>query len=110
MAAGRTRGRTSDRDPSPPTTGGRPGRSANGRAVLLFALEPEDSNRLAISIGVGSTDLRYLLIPSSQMSPSDRYRQRWSDRGKLSVLARLSDVVGLLVLTGPAIWFVFWRD
>ena len=77
---------------------------------MLFAFGPEDLQRLAIPIGVGIAGLIYLLIPSWRQSVSDSYEQGRSARQKHPVLARLADIVGVLLLVGVAVWFAYRRD
>jgi hypothetical protein len=76
---------------------------------MLFAFGPQDLERRAIPIGSGIAGLLYLLIPSWRKELKDSHSRGRSFRQNHPVLAKATDAVGVLILVGVAVWFVYFR-
>ena len=77
---------------------------------MLFAFGPEDLERLAIPIGVGVFFLTFLIVALSRRKRiADSYGKGKEARKKHPILARVADVVGVILLIGLVLWFFFWR-
>ena len=76
---------------------------------MLVAFGADDLQRLAIPVGVAIAGALYLFIPSWRDGVSHSYEAGRSARQRNPGLARLADIVGVLLLIGTAVWLVYGR-
>jgi hypothetical protein len=74
------------------------------------AFGPEDLQRLAIPIAVGVFLVTFVIGGFwRRKKMAERYRKGQEARGKLLILARVADIVAVILLIGLVLWFFFWR-
>jgi hypothetical protein len=77
---------------------------------MLLAFGPEDLERLAVPIGVAVFLLTFLVVAfARRKQAAEGYSKGQEARKRHPILARVADVVGVLLLIGLALWFFFWR-
>ena len=76
---------------------------------MLFAFGPEDLERLAVPIGIVVAILVILLVPSARREFNESYEAGRSFREKHKTLSRVCDVIGVLIILGVVVYFVFYR-